>query len=99
MFAFQWKKNFDNAGFKAEMPDNVTLWVVPTKYAKGFDLKPARGAKWRAGCNYFDGKFTVSRFGRDAYDDLQDSAKKAMRLAEEIYREALDGIFGNHEPL
>lgn len=84
---FDWQKD-EYGGYQAQMPDNVTLWVSPDRYAKGFTPKPARGTKWRGGANHWDEpKRTVSRFGRDAYTELKDSAKEAMRLAEQIYTE------------
>lgn len=85
-----WIKN-DWAGWQADMGGNVTLVVVPDRYAKGFTPKAARGTKWRAQASHWDAATsTMSRFGRDVYGDLQDSADAAKRLAESIYREAVN---------
>lgn len=83
---FDWQPK--DGGFQAKMPNNVTLAVTPERYAKGLTLKPARGTKWHAQASIWDGKSTISRYGRDEYGNLQDSAKAAMRLAEDIYRRA-----------
>jgi hypothetical protein len=66
---------------------NITLCASPDRLAR-FGTKPARGTKWHAQCSIWDGKYTISRYGRDVYMDLQDSAKDAMRLAEQVYNEA-----------
>lgn len=83
---FDWVKY--EAGFRCEMPGNITLDVFPERYGKGFTPKPARGTKWRAAASVFDGKSTVLRYGRDEYMNLQDTARDAMRLAEDIYKRA-----------
>ncbi|QWY83177.1 hypothetical protein [Rhizobium phage RHph_X2_24] len=78
-----------DGGFHAEMPGNVTLVVTPDRYAKGLQMKPARGTKWHAQCTHWcDRTRTASRYGRDEYLNLQDDAKAAMRLAEDIYNRA-----------
>jgi hypothetical protein len=82
---FDWQPH--DAGFRCAMPGNITLDVFPERHAKGFVAKPARGTKWRAAASIFDGKFTISRYGRDEYMNLQASVKDAMRLAEDIYKE------------
>lgn len=85
---FDWQKD-ECGGYQAQMPDNVTVWVAPVDYAKGFTPKPKRWTKWRGGANHWDeSSRTSSRYGRDSYMDLKNSAKEAMRLAEEIYRDA-----------
>ena len=83
---FNWQPY--EGGFRCEMPNEVTLVVTPDKYAKGFTPKPARGTLWNAQASQWDGKSTISRYGRDEYGNLQPSAKAAMRLAESIYTEA-----------
>lgn len=83
MSGFHWFEK--DGGFRAEMPGNVTLVVTPERYAKGLTLKPARGTKWRAQASVWDGKSTLSRYGRDEYTNLQDSAHAAKKLAEDIY--------------
>ncbi len=83
---FEWQPR--DGGFRCEMPNEVTLVVTPDKYAKGFTPKPARGTMWNAQASQWDGKSTISRYGRDEYGNLQPSAKAAMRLAESIYTEA-----------
>lgn len=72
-------------GFRCELPDGVSLNAVPDRFAKGLTPKAARGAKWRACVNRWDGKSTLSRYGRDEYMNLQDSAQAAMRLAEDVF--------------
>ena len=77
-----------DGGFRCEKGD-VTLNVVPDRFAKGFAPKAARGAKWRAQCSHWhEPTRTMSRYGRDEYMNLQDTAKAAMRLAEDIYLKA-----------
>ena len=87
MTRITWTK--DGAGFKAEMPGNVTLFAVP-EHTKGlFGEKAARGTLWRAGASHWDAaKSTMSRYGRDAYTELQPDARSAKALAEFIYAEA-----------
>ena len=81
---FEWLKN-DQGGFTAKVGD-VSLHAVPDRLAKGFTPKPARGAKWRAFVSHWDEKTRSStRYGRDAYFELQNNAESAMRLAEEIF--------------
>lgn len=90
---FNWQKD-EYGCWQAQMPNNVTLVAVPDRFAKGFPPMPARGTKWRAACNHWDeASRTLSRYGRDEYMNMQDSAKEAMRLAEEIYMSA-DPITG-----
>lgn len=86
MATFNWQPK--DGGFRCEMPGEVTLVVTPERYAKGFAPKAARGAKWHAQASQWDGKSTISRYGRDEYGNLQETAKDAMRLAESIYRDA-----------
>lgn len=78
-------------GYRCTMANDVTLVVTPERYAKGFTPKAARGARWHAQASQWDGKSTISRFGRDEYGNTQASAKDAMRLAESIYLEAVEG--------
>jgi hypothetical protein len=83
----RWAKN-DQGGYSLAMENNVTLWAMPVDYAKGFTPKAARGTKWRAGCSHWDGKSTVSRYGRDVYMQTTATAKEAMALAESVYASA-----------
>lgn len=79
-----WTKNEDGSFIAAF--GNVSLHAVPVNYAKGFISKPARGTKWRACVSHWDeATRTMSRFGRDVYMSQLDSAKDAMKLAEEVY--------------
>ena len=82
---FDWQKGEYDAGFVAKI-GNITLCAAPDRVKWG---KAVRGTKWRASVSIFDGKFTISRYGRDCYDQLCDTAKDAMRLAEQIYNEEL----------
>jgi hypothetical protein len=89
---FDWQPR--DGGFHCEMPGNVTLVVTPDRYAKGFTPKAARGTLWRAQASLWDGNYTLSRFGRDEYGNLQPSASEAKRLAESIYLDAVIQIKG-----
>lgn len=88
MIKFDWQPNAFG-GFSAKMPNEVTLVVVPDRYAKSLTPKAARGSAWRAQASQWDGKSTLNRFGRDEYGNLQPTAREAKRLAESIYLEAL----------
>lgn len=88
---FKWEKHMDG-GFVCQMPGEVTLFASPER-TKGYIAKPVRGTKWRAGASIWNGKDTILRYGRDAYDDKQEDAKAAQRLAETIYLEALNSKF------
>lgn len=88
MIRFDWIAH--DGGFRAVMPDNVTLVVTPERYAKGFVLKPARGTKWHAQCTHWNEPTrTASRFGRDVYSDVQPTARDARKLAETVYLEEI----------
>jgi len=85
MSKMAWEK--DGAEYVCRIGE-ITLWASPVSYAKGFAPKPARGTKWRAGCNHWsESTRCMSRYGRDAYDTLLSSAEEAKRLAETIYNE------------
>lgn len=87
---FDWQKD-NHGGYQAQMPDNVTLVVTPDRYAKGFSPKAARGTKWKAGASHWDETTrTLSRFGRDCYNEMKSSREEAMRLAESVYLEAVN---------
>lgn len=87
MQKFNWTKR--DGGHQCAIGE-LTLFVVPDRYAKGFQPKAARGTKWRAGVTHWcERTRTASRFGRDTYADLQDNAKDAMRLAETVYADAV----------
>lgn len=79
----------DGAGYRAEMADNVTLFATP-EYTKDFGRTPKRGTFWRAGVSQFDGKSTISRFGRDEYHVKHKTKKDARLAAESIYRDAIE---------
>lgn len=80
-----WTKK--DAGFQAEMPGDVTLYVTPDQTAGAFGAKAKRGTQWRAGVSVWNAKTsTLSRFGRDAYGEMCADAKTAKALAESIYR-------------
>lgn len=81
----EWTQDtYSKPGFIAKI-GNVTLSVSPDRTKFG---KPARGTKWRACVSIFDGKFTISRYGRDIYNELCDTKQDAMCLAEVVYNEA-----------
>ncbi len=81
----EWTQDaYSKPGFVAHI-GNITLGVSPDRIKFG---KPVRGTKWRASVSIWDGKFTISRYGRDTYDNLCDSKQEAMRLAETVYNEA-----------
>lgn len=86
MTSIKW--NADGAGFKAEMPGNVTLFAVPDRTKGLFGEKAARGTLWRAGASHWDAATsTVSRYGRDAYGEMQADARSAKALAASVYAE------------
>lgn len=88
MARYPWTRDTGNAGWRCEMPGDVTLLATPDRLARGLTARPARGTSWRAQCSHWcEATRTMSRFGRDAYADLQPDAKAAMRLAEAIYEE------------
>ena len=79
-----WQK--DTYGWTAKIGD-ITLYASPDR-TKGLQNKPVRGTKWRAGVSSWDQPSrTISRYGRDVYMQLCDTAKEAMRLAEQVYNE------------
>jgi hypothetical protein len=81
-----WQKS--DAGWVARI-GNVTLGAFPDRTTR-FGTKPARGTKWRAGVSSWDEPTrTISRFGRDVYMEMCESANGAMRLAEQVYNEAV----------
>lgn len=84
---FNWQKV--DAGFQAEMPDNVTLVATPDSTKGSFGEKPARGTAWRAQASHWnEATKTMSGFGRDEYSAKHASAKLAMQAAEKIYMDA-----------
>lgn len=84
---FNWEPR--DAGFTATMPHNVTLVVMPDHTTGLWGAKPKRGTTWHAQASEFDGKSTVSAFGRDEYNVRHANAKAAMRAAEAIYMDAM----------
>lgn len=80
---FDWVEK--DGGYRCQI-GNITLCVSPDRYAKGFNIKAARGTRWHAQCtNWCERTRTASRYGADVYTDLKDSAREAMRLAEAVY--------------
>lgn len=79
-----WQKQ--DAGWVARIGD-ITLCASPDRLAR-FGGKAARGTKWHAGVSHWsEPTRTMSRYGRDVYMQLCDSAKEAMLLAERVYNE------------
>ena len=77
-----------SAGFRAEMPGDVTLCVEPER-TRAFGTKPARGTAWRASASHWNETTrTISRYGRCEYAVQYAAAKLAMRAAECIYADA-----------
>ena len=76
----------DGAGWRCEMPGNITLFAVP-HHTKGlFGEKAARGTKWRAGATHWcESTSTISRFGQNVYDRVCADAKEAKALATSVY--------------
>lgn len=66
------------------------LSACPVDYQRrGFTLKAKRGTKWRAFVSRCR-PGVIEKFGRDCYDEIQETPKAAMKLAEEIFQKALD---------
>jgi hypothetical protein len=87
---FNWLPNSYSAGFRADMPDAVTLSASPNQTV-GFIGKPKRGTTWSACVSQWDeSTSTLSRFGRDTYGVPHKTAKDAMRAAETAYLEAIE---------
>lgn len=79
-----WQK--DQCSWVARIGD-VTLSAVPDRTSH-FGTKAARGTKWRACVSHWDAPTrTASRFGRDVYMQLCNTAKDAIKLAEQVYRD------------
>ena len=83
----------DGAGWRCEMPGNVTLFATPDRTKGLFGEQAARGTKWRAGATLWEDSKdgiggTASRFGRDVYGQLCDDAKAAKALATSVWEEA-----------
>lgn len=82
-----WQKNGDGC-WVAKIGD-ITLCASPDRYTR-FGSKAARGTKWHAQVSHWnESTRTMSRYGRDVYMQLCDSAKEAMLLAEQVYNEEL----------
>lgn len=86
--AFPWIR--DGAGWRADMPNAVTLYAAPEHIAGPLGgRRAARGSKWRAGASQWDeATRTISRYGRDRHGDFFDNGKAAMAAAESTYQEA-----------
>lgn len=80
----EWEK--DHVGcWRAEIGD-IVLFASPDRVNYG---RPVRGTKWHAGVSIWDEKTrTLSRYGKDVYLTLFDSADDAKKAAENIYIEA-----------
>lgn len=84
---FNWVRD-EFAGYRAEMPGNITLVVSPD-CATHFGTKPKRGTTWRAQASHWDERTrTISRFGRDEYNTRHPNWKSAQSAAESIYLDA-----------
>lgn len=84
MSGFHWFEQ--DGGYRCHVSETVTLVVTPDRLAKGLTPKAARGTKWHAQVSHWhEPTRTMSRYGRDEYLNLQDSADLAKRLAEDIY--------------
>lgn len=87
--------NREGAAWRAEMPNGVTLIAAPEHVTGVLGDKPKRGTAWRA-CvsreerNATAGGWTISRFGRDTWRDMCRNVDEAKRLAESVYREAIE---------
>jgi hypothetical protein len=78
----------DGAGWRCEMPGDVTLFAVPIHTKGLFGDKPARGTKWRAGATHWDAATsTASRYGRDVYREECADHKAAKALATRVWEE------------
>jgi hypothetical protein len=76
------------AGFRAQMPGDVTLVVTPDR-TRAFGAKAARGTTWHAQASHWcEATSTMSRFGRDEYAVKHATAKDAIRAAEAIFNDA-----------
>jgi hypothetical protein len=79
------------AGWRCEMPGNITLFAVPDRTVGLFGDRVARGSKWRAGVTHWcERTSTASRYGRDVYDQLCATAIEAKSLATATYLEHRD---------
>lgn len=66
---FNWTQSPAYSGYRAEMPNDVTLVVSPDRI-KGFANQPARGTTWHAQASQWDEPTKcISLFGRDEYRD------------------------------
>lgn len=84
---FDWKPVDYGRGFRAEMPDAISLNVAPNQTV-AFGTKPARGTSWCVSISrYEEATRTIYRFGRDTYGIEHRTAKDAMRAAEQVYLE------------
>ena len=79
------------AGWRCEMPDNVTLIASPRRtVSRGFRLRAAANTLWQAQCSVWDeATRTISRFGRDAWREEPATASEAKRLAQAVYEEEI----------
>ena len=70
---------------------NITLMAVPdsTRRQSMFTRRAASRTLWRAQASIWDeATRTISRYGRDAYQEPCATADEAKKLAEQIYEEA-----------
>lgn len=78
----------DPLTFRADMPRGVRLHVFPVRGYRGQILR----GKFRYDVSHDDGKGTLSRWGRDTYNDVCKSLDEAKRKALEVYRDPAAGI-------
>lgn len=85
---FEWQEH--EGGWICHLPHNIAITAMPDRYARGLTPKPARGTKWHAQASHWcERTSTLSRYGRDEYSNMQNSAAEARKLAELIYMEAI----------
>jgi hypothetical protein len=88
---YNWSRD-NYAGFVCEMPNNVTLIASPRlTRSRGFRLIAAPNTAWQAQCSVWnESTRTISRFGRDAWEEKPVTAKEAKALAQLVYEEMIN---------
>lgn len=86
---YEWKRD-TYAGWVCNMPGNITLAASPRRTTtRNGKLTAAPKSAWSAQCSVWDeATRTMSRFGRDAWRDMPETAEAAKRLAQTVYEEA-----------